>query len=182
MSISSQRIQLYAEHEIPSSLQIEIGRLLDLCFPDTFEGRTYYKQLPHFRLLLWKAGELVGQLGVDSRVINIEGNVLGIFGIIDLCVHPREQGVGIASSLLSKVEEIGRLYHRDHLVLMADRHDLYIRSGFNRVEPALTKWLAIDDRKSVSVIQRDMAGCFLIKPLSTQPWPSGEIDMLGYLF
>lgn len=182
MNPDNHRIQLLPEYEIPSSLHVEIGRLLDLCFPDTFEGRTYYKQLPHFRLLAWQAGKLAGQLGIDSRVINIEGQVIKIFGIIDLCVHPQERGAGLATCLLSRAEEIARLHGRDHLVLMADRHDLYLKAGFTRVQPALTKWLAIDGRKSMGMIQRDLAECFLVKPLSPRPWPSGEIDLLGYLF
>jgi GNAT superfamily N-acetyltransferase len=176
-------IQVLIEHEIPAETIAEIAGLLELCFPNTFEGRAFCKQLPHFRLLLWDRGVLTGQLGVDSRVIHIDGRmILKIFGIIDLCVHPQQRGSGMASLLLSKAEEIGRMYDRDFLVLMADRHDVYLKAGFTRVEPASTKWLAIDELKSVEVIRRNLADCFLVKPLSAQTWPCGEIDMLGYLF
>lgn len=179
---ADQQLQMLAEHEIPDSLSEEIAGLLGVCFPNTFEGRSYYKQLPHFRLLFRIGGKLVAQLGIDSRMINVDARILRIFGVIDLCVHPDHRRAGIASQLLSKAEEIARVHHRDHVVLMADRHDLYLRCGFLRVEPAPTKWLAIDDRKTVDVFQRDLADCFMIKPLSGQSWPGGEIDLLGYLF
>ncbi|WP_367874915.1 GNAT family N-acetyltransferase [Luteolibacter sp. Populi] len=182
MKSESDQVQELIEHEIPVAIQADIARLLELCFPNTFEGRTYYKQLPDFRLLLWNRGILAGQLGIDSRMVNIGGDILRVFGIIDLCVHPQQRGEGIASLLLSKAEKIGQLHDRDFLVLMADRHEVYMKSGFTRVEPAHTKWLGIDERKSAGVIQRDLGDCFLIKPLSNRPWPSGEIDMLGYLF
>ncbi len=176
------RLQILPEHEIPDSLCGEIAGLLETCFPGTFEARIYCKQLPHFRLLFWTDGKLVAQLGIDSRVINVDGRILKIFGVIDLCVHPEHRGRGIASQLLSKAEEIARSSHRDFLVLMGDRHDLYLRSGFLRVEPAVTRWLAIDERRTVDVFLRDLSDCFLVKSLSGQPWPAGEIDLLGYLF
>ena len=179
---ADQQLQVLAEHEIPDSSSKEIADLLEVCFPATFDGRTYYKQLPHFRLLWWRGGTLVAQLGIDSRVVNVDTRILKIFGVIDLCVHPEHRSSGMASQMLSRVEEIARLHDRDHLVLMADRHDVYLKCGFVRVEPAFVTWLAIDERKTVDVFHRDLSDCFLVKPLSSEAWPAGEIDMLGYLF
>jgi hypothetical protein len=65
---------------------------------------------------------------------------------------------------------------------MADRHDLYLKEGYDRVQPALTKWLAIEDRQSVGLMTRDLSDCFMVKPLTEKRWPAGMIDMLGYLF
>jgi len=152
------------------------------CFPETFEGRTYFKQLPHVRLLAKEGESIVGQVGIDGRVVNVEGTSVSIFGLIDLAVHPARRGKRVGTLLLAEAERIARVCEREFLVLMANRHDLYLKEGYVRVQPALTKWLAIEDRQSVELTDQDLGDCFLVKPLTERTWPAGKIDMLGYLF
>lgn len=170
------------EHQIASSMQERLGLLLDTCFPGVLKGRVYFKQLPHFRFLALEERTVLGQLGIDSRIINVGGEILKIFGMIDLCVHPDRQGVGLASKLLLTAEKVALESAQDFLVLMADRHDLYERHGFQRVQPASTKWLAIEERESIMLIERDLSDCLMVKPLGATRWPPGQIDLLGYLF
>jgi len=170
------------EYEISGNVCSQLQGLLEECFPDTFEGRTYFKQLPHLRLLAMDAGLVVGQVGIDGRVVNVGGTVISIFGRIDLAVHPGSRGRRIGTMLLGHAERFARAWNRDFLVLMADRHDLYLREGYSRVQPAHTRWLAIDNRQSVEVIERDLGNCFMVKSLIDREWPEGTIDMLGYLF
>jgi predicted N-acetyltransferase YhbS len=134
------------------------------------------------RLLAMDGRTVVGQVGIDGRVINVGGQVVSVFGLIDLAVHPSRRGNRIGSRILAEAERIARAYERDFLVLMADRHDLYLREGYRRVQPALTRWLAIEDRQSVKLMDRDLSECFMIKPLTEKMWPAGVIDLLGYLF
>jgi GNAT superfamily N-acetyltransferase len=164
--------------EVCSQLQI----LLDQCFPDIFERRTYFKQLPHVRLVAMDEGSVVGQVGIDGRIVNVGGTIVSIFGIIDLAVRPEMRGKRIGTQLLAEAERIARAGEREFLVAMADRHDLYLKEGYVRVQPALTKWLAVEDRQSVELMTRDLSGCFMVKPLAEKSWPAGTIDMLGYLF
>lgn len=160
--------------------QLEI--LLDQCFPNTFAGRTYFKQLPHFRLLALDEGSVVAQVGIDARVVTVGGTTVSILGLIDTAVHPARRGQRIATRLLAEAERIARAGQRDFLVLMADRHDLYLKAGYHRVQPAPTKWLAIEDRQSAELMTRDLSDCFMAKPLTEKGWPAGTIDMLGYVF
>jgi predicted N-acetyltransferase YhbS len=164
--------------EVCSQLQI----LLDQCFPDTFAGRTYFKQLPHIRLLAMDEGSVVAQVGIDGRVVTVGDTTVSIFGLIDLAVHPARRGRRIGTQLLTEAERIARAGEREFLVVMADRHDLYRKEGYDRVQPALTKWLAVEDRRSVELMTRDLSDCFMAKPLTEKSWPAGTIDMLGYLF
>ncbi len=50
------------------------------------------------------------------------------------------------------------------IVLMADKDAQYKKHGFCHVLPALTRWLAIEDVASVTVPERDLSDCFLVKP------------------
>jgi predicted N-acetyltransferase YhbS len=170
------------EHAISAEVCSQLQMLLDQCFPGTFAGRTYFKQLPHFRLLAMLEGSLVAQVGIDGRVVNVGGTIVSIFGLVDVAVHPAQRGKRIAAQLLAEAERMARAGKREFLVLMADRHDLYLREGYDRVQPALTEWLAVEDRRSVELMTRDLSDCFMVKPLTETSWPAGTIDMLGYLF
>lgn len=175
-------IESYAEVNIPSLIREQIVSLLDEAFPSTFEGRTYFKQWPHHRIIAVKDGRVVGQLGLDYRAIRIGDEIFGISGIIDLCVRREHQGCGIGSALILEAEAQARKGEVPFIVLMADQPNLYRRHGFMSVAPANTKWLGIEDRSSLSLIERDLSECFMAKALTDAPWPPGTIDLLGYLF
>lgn len=170
------------EYEIDARTATQVVALLDESFPDTFDGRTYFKQLPHFRYLAFEGETIIGHAGVDHRVIRVGEKIIRIFGIIDLCITPAHRGVGIAANLLKQVESLAVASNVYFLVLMGDIDTLYIANGFQHVDPAMTKWLAVEDVESVAVIERDLSDCFLVKPLRGEGWPVGQIDMLGYLF
>lgn len=173
-------IEFVSEHEIDECAEQELANLLDRCFPGTFEARTYFKQLPHRRLIAEKGGAIVGQMGIDHRIIRVGEKILEIAGAIDLCVSPEVQNRGIASHLLEAFER--RFQNADFFVLMADDQRLYRRRGYETLMVAKTKWLAIEERSSFGVIEKDLSDCFMFKPAKTTSWPSRTIDMLGYLF
>lgn len=173
-------IEVACENEIAAGTQRQLAHLLDLCFPDTFEARTYFKQLPHQRLIAKDGDTIVGQMGVDNRIIRVGDDVLKIAGIIDLSVLPNVQKTGVASRLLNAFEH--RFQSVDFFALMADDPKFYQRHGYKNLELANVKWLAIEDRTTLDVIENDMTQCFMDKPVKRSDWPKGTIDMLGYLF
>jgi len=154
--------------------------LLNQCFPGTFEGRIFFKQEPHSRIVAHAGNILIGQVGIDRRVISVDGKILKIIGMIDLCVAKEYRGQGIGTALIEQVEK--RSEGRDFIVLMADNPEIYKQAGYSRLQHASTKWLAIEDLASHSIIERNLSDCFMYKPLLQQDWPPGKIDLLGYLF
>jgi GNAT superfamily N-acetyltransferase len=182
LTTTGETIERVLEMGLRASLEKRIADLLDQCFPNTFEGRSYYKQVPHSRLLLRINRRLIGHAGLDHRVIRVGETVIRVTGIVDLCVDPDHCRVGRGSTLLTFAESIARRGQTDHMILFADRADLYVRNGYRAVEPAVVTWLAIDERASHSMQRRDFSGTFMVKALSDEPFPGGEIDLLGYLF
>lgn len=182
MTTTSETIEQVLEMGLRGPLEKQIAQLLDRCFPNTFDGRSYYKQVPHSRLLMWSKGRLIGHMGLDHRVIRVGETVTRVTGIADLCVDPDHSGAGRGSTLLEFAENLARLGQTDHMILFADRKDLYVRNGYRAVEPALLIWLAIDERASHSIQRCDLSGTFMAKTLSDAPFPLGKIDLLGYLF
>jgi hypothetical protein len=85
------------EYDIKGDLLYQLQQLLVECFVEYPRDRIYFKQLPHFRFLIFdKKNQLVGQVGFDYRVMNLNGRPVRVLGIIDLCVAKayRSQGLG----------------------------------------------------------------------------------------
>lgn len=175
-------IEHLVETSIDTATESDLIALLEECFPDTFEGRTYFKQMPHARLLHYQDGALVGQLGLDFRIIRVGEEVIRTLGVIDLCVSTQLRLQQRATAMLERVAMIAEKARTDFQILFADNPALYLNNGYQLVEPAQISWLAIDDRKTYGVIERDMTGILLARPTSNRSFPSGEIDLLGYLF
>ena len=66
-----------------------LAALLDQCFPSTFEGRFFFKQEPHSRIVAHAGNILVGQVGIDRRVISVNGKILKIIGTLQANVDYR---------------------------------------------------------------------------------------------
>jgi GNAT superfamily N-acetyltransferase len=96
-----------AEYELTPGQRELIRALLRESVPG-YPHRSYFKQLPQFRLLLQRDDELVGQVGVEHRVIRTGDSPLRIFGVIDLCVAPTARSQGLGSRLLGEVETLAR--------------------------------------------------------------------------
>jgi GNAT superfamily N-acetyltransferase len=180
--LPDEKIERVVEMGLRAPLEKRVAQLLDRCFPETFQGRSYFKQVPHVRLLLWRRDTLIGHAGLDHRVIRIGDAVTRVTGILDLCVDPRYWRVGRGSALLRFAEALARRGQTEFLILFADRADLYLRNGFQPVEPAMVTLLAIDERASQSMQRRDFSGTLMAKAISESRFPAGEIDLLGYLF
>ena len=174
------------EHQLETAIDRRTERalasLLDQCFPGMFEGRTYYKQLPHARLLLRGKGVLVGQCGLDFRIIRIGDEVLRALGVIDLCVAHSRRRLGLASELLDRVDEIAKTARADLTLLFADRPGLYRRAGFQAADPARVQWLAVENIASDGMVERDLAPTLMVRMAEPKQLPSGIIDLIGYLY
>ena len=180
-SMNTVCIQPYIEYEIGLGLHSQITVLRNACFPDCQCDRSYFKQLPHFRLLAFDGARLVGHLGVDHRMMSFNHVPHSVFGIIDLCVQKKYRNQGIAYKLLSAVEETAIRAGIDGLVLIAQDPRLYKRFGFVGVD-AICQWLRIDEHTNFGVAVENIANEVMVKPLCPVFDVSGPIDFLGYMF
>jgi len=169
------------EYAVTPDQQVRIGVLLDTCFPDTFAGRTYFKQLPQQRILAQDGDALVGQVGLEHRVIRIGDACYPIFGVIDLCVAEGYRRQGLGRRLIGVLEELAKRSGIPFMVLMADDHRLYRTLGYRPLDVEV-RWYVIEDRASYGVIERRLGDCFMVKAVGDIPWPPGSVDLLGYLF
>jgi len=175
------RIERTEEFLIPAAVEERIAGLLREAFPDYPAGQSFFKQLPHFRLLAWHAGRLVGHLAADHRLISNGGAPLRIFGIADLCVRKDYQRRKLASSMLLELENLGKNHAVDFLVLLAKDHEVYEYNGFQSVDN-ICQWTIVQRFQTYGVARRSLGGSLLVKPLGSKAWEEGPVDFMGHIF
>jgi len=177
--------QFTTEYQITKEISHQINLLLKHSFGnDFYKGRDYFKQIPHHRLLLWEEEELVAHLGVDHRVMSLDGNPVYTFGIIDFCVHESCRGKGLGKNILEYIEKIAResSHKVDFLFLVTDTPAYYAKLGYSAVQHEII-WLKIDQHQSLGLGKEKIDDVsFMIKVISGKPWEAEQLDMLGYMF
>jgi GNAT superfamily N-acetyltransferase len=174
-------IEIVPEYQLSDDVRKLANRLLVSSFPNFPLDRSYYKLLPQFRYLVWEGENLIAQMGIEHRVITNTGIPARIFGLIDLCVASSYRSQKIATTLLQRIEELGRTSKIDFLVLFADDSRLYAENGYQRVEN-LCRWLKVDEHQIIGVGEKSLSDCMMVKQVGEQTWQNGIVDLLGYLF
>lgn len=174
------KIERVLESDINGLHSEKLQALLSECFPDFLSQRSYYKQLPHFRYLGWEQENLVAQMGVDHRVVSVDGKPFKILGVIDLCVAAPQRQKGFGRQMLEELEKLAKT-SVDFMVLFADDHRLYEKAGFAR-KSNTCKWVGIHEHQTGQVIQDSLADCLMIKEVGSSKWPDGNVDLMGCLF
>ena len=170
-----------AEPEIGPDLSRQLQSLLQACFPD-YPNRSYFKLPPHFRYIATTGnGDIAAQLGVEFRVIRVGDTVLRTFGVVDLCVAEGQRSRGLAGMLLAEVTALARSCGMGFVVLFADDDRLYTRNGWARVTNRCS-WVRINDHVTLGLAGPEDTGVMMVKAMGEQPWPEGDVDLLGHLF
>ncbi|MCM0148669.1 GNAT family N-acetyltransferase [Photobacterium galatheae] len=173
-------MQIIPEIEISPESHTAIQQLRNAAFPDHQVERSYYKQLPHYRMLAYSGDQLIGHMGLDYRVIRTGDAVLKTLGVIDFCVHEHVRGQGIGSSMLVALSEYAQTRDVDFLMLMSERTQFYSRHGFQPVT-AHHSWLRLHEHQNYG-IGFEPLNELLVQSVNGLAWPSGHIDWLGYMF
>lgn len=181
ISTQAMTITLKNEYELSPKEIEQIKQLLLQCFPTYYAHREYFKQIPHHRLLAKETEQIIGQLAIDYRIIALNDQAIKVWGIIDLCVSPEEQGKGIARQLLQKAETIARNNQLDFMLLFADNPSLYLQHGFQKCLDNEITWLKIDEHKTLG-IGTEVIPELMIKEIGEKQWTSGKLDMMGFLY
>lgn len=170
------------EFDIIEETHQQITELRNTCFPaENNKPRSYYKQLPHFRYLVFVENILVAHMGVDHRVIRAGDSVFSIFGVIDLCVKSSYRQQGIASQLLSLLTELAREKSIDFLFVVVRDNRIYLKNDFHNISHYCS-WLRIHEHKNYGVAVEKITDEFMVKQTGDRTWIDEPIDLLGYMF
>lgn len=173
-------MHIIPEIELSESQHREITELRNGCFPEYAVQRSYYKQLPHYRALVYEENSLVGYMGLDYRVVSIDSEPYKILGVIDFCVAPKKQGNGLGSEMLSTLISYAEEKSIDFIMLVAELPNIYMKHGFIPYEMT-SSWLRIDEHTNYGVAVEKVQGIY-IKQTGSTTWSPGHLDWLGYMF
>jgi len=166
---------------LPEALREPLIALLRACFPG-YPERSFYKQIPHRRWLIYDAGALVGAVATDIRWMRLGSEGLKSAGVIDLCVAPSHRRRGLGAKLLSYVEEYAAEANCAFVGLFADDGRLYEEAGYTTKSNPI-RYMRMDEDRSVDVKTESMPGILFIKALGELDWvEDAELDLLGYLY
>ena len=132
-------------------------------------------------MLAFSEGHLVGHVGVIHRVVSIEGNPIEILGVVGLCVSEAFPSKGIGTRLLTHVDELASTYQIHHILAFADDSRLYTALGYVPYPTTQCRFLAMDELRSHSVIEREEPSLH-IKSFEKTDFADKTIDLLGHLF
>ncbi|MFX3632310.1 MAG: GNAT family N-acetyltransferase [Candidatus Pristimantibacillus sp.] len=172
------------ECDINHELEAGIQQLLNESFPAIYpRDRIYFKQLPHIRFLAYDLeNKLVGQVGLDYRVMNLNGKPIRILGVIDLCVSLSSRSQGVGSLLLAEIDKFTAGKNIDFILLFADNMILYSKNGYKRVKNKC-KWVKINNEAQfTNGIGFEEIDELMIKKVGKKDWSEGDLDLLGYLY
>jgi len=175
------RIKRVEEFKINEKQHAEISELLKLCFSSYPADRSFYKQFPSFRFLVFEEKKLIAHLAIIHRMIKVGEENIVIFGVSDLCVDPDFQHKKIASVLLEDLEILGKKHQIDFITLIAQDQKFYKKNGFQSVNNNC-RWLIINEIQSLGLAQRNLDNAIMIKPLTEKKWGNGMVDFQGCLF
>lgn len=174
-------IQRIEEFKINNTQKKAIHQLLAECFSGYPKGRTYLKQLPSFRYLVYQKNQLIGHLAVEHRMIAMDQKPYAVFGVVDICIAADHRDKNIASTLLHQLEQLGIENNIDFVILTATEHSFYLKNGY-KLFSNNCRWLFINEHQTLGVKNGHLSEALLIKPLGTVKWSKGIVDFLGTVF
>jgi N-acetylglutamate synthase-like GNAT family acetyltransferase len=125
-------------------------------------------------------GSIIGQRGIEHRVIGTSTGPSSIFGVINLCVSERYRHQGSASELLQWTESHAVRHGIEFIILFASDSRIYETLGYKNSSSTL-RGMMIDEHETLGIVEEPVKE-LMIKEVGARSWPQGLIDMLGYLF
>ena len=145
-----------------------------------FDGRSYYKQRHHLRLVIRVGDGIVAHVALCFRDIRIGGRLTPIVGLAEVATHPDHRGAGHAGALLRAAIAEARQTLAEFVVLFGDR-PLYAGTGFARHDNTI-RFVALDRVETHRVIERVDDG-LMVLPLHDAVWDGGaQVDLVGHNF
>ncbi|TVR89876.1 MAG: N-acetyltransferase [Saprospirales bacterium] len=175
------QIREIKEYKLDPEMAAKIAYLLQGSFSGYPRGKHFLHQLPSFRLLAESKDTLEGHVAIHHRIISCGEMIYNIFGISDLCVTEKSRKTGIATDLMTKLEQMAVEAQIDFLVLVTNVHEFYAKNGFERAEN-VCRWVMVQNNKSLGLVRRRVEDGLMYKKLSDLDWPNGELDLMGHIF
>lgn len=158
----------------------QIGALLDRAFGAEFDGRSYYQQRHHVRLIVRENGAVIGHMALSLRAIRMGEQIIQVAGLAEVGTDPNHRGKGIASALMKAAIKEAKSSIASFFVLFGGQ-PLYAGSGFTAQENTVRFTPFVDVRTNpTKEVAKDG---LMVLPLTNLAWDdSAIIDLVGHAF
>lgn len=179
------RVENIPEWALGAADERALADLLERAFggparPSGFNGRSFFQQRHHLRLLVRDGGTVVGHMALLYRAVRLGGRLLDIVGLAEVAIAPDRRGEGIAGRLMNEAIAFARHTRAEFLLLFGDR-PLYAGVGFVPYANPM-RWTAMDGART-GEIRREPAEALMVLPLGATPWDgAAELDLMGAIF
>ncbi|MCB5199368.1 N-acetyltransferase [Loktanella sp. TSTF-M6] len=174
------QIDVIPEMALTAQDDSAIAALLDRAFGPGFDGRSFFKQRHHLRIVARRDGDILGHVALLMRDIRLGARLVPIIGLAEVATDPACRGQGIAGALLTEALTQARASLAEFVVLFGDR-PIYAGHGFLRANNTLT-YALLDDAQTQGMKSRVDDG-LMILPLRGSAWDfQARVDLVGHLF
>lgn len=176
------RIETHHEIALTEAADAEIAALLEVAFgqDDGFQGRSFYKQRHHLRVLAREDGQLIGHIALNYRVIRVADRLVPIIGLAEVATAPDQGGKGVASTLLRETIKIASGTQAAFILLFGD-HPIYENRGFVKQKNTL-RFTKVEDNRSQEIVTMSTEALHVMA-VGNQTWDdTAEVDLLGHIF
>ena len=168
------------DRDVTPQQDTQLRRLLALCFPREaarFQRQRFVLEKPTYRWVISDSNDqIIAQLALHRKKIKTERGEFEIGGIAEVAVHPNYRRRGLAKRLLQQAESFLAQQGVPFAVLFGKR-EIYQSSGYRPV-PNPIRYLNHETGLWVTAPHPDA----MYKKVSDIDWPSGIIDLDGFIF
>ncbi|NDU99576.1 GNAT family N-acetyltransferase [Pseudoroseicyclus tamaricis] len=176
MPIAIERVE---EMRLAAPLEAEIAALIATAWDD-YEGRSFYKQRHHLRLLAREEGRLLGHMALGLRAVRLGDDLVDIATLGEVCTHPEARGRGIASALLQEAIAEAKASPARFFLLFGVAK-LYPAAGFRPITQNL-RLLGMDGARSLRMVH-SRADDLMVLELRGEAWDEDKpLDLMGGSF
>lgn len=173
-------VQRIEEMRLDRETENGIARLMERCMSEDYEGRSFFQNRFHCRLVIREGVKIIGHLALDFRAIRLGENLVDCVGIGDVAVHPDYRRRGLGTALVDAALAEGHQSPASFALLFG-RQSIYSTAGFVSAPNELTFTPTRGARTSQTVVQRH--GFFMVCPLREEIWDNTlPVDLAGYPF
>jgi GNAT superfamily N-acetyltransferase len=173
-------IECVEESEMSPALDRRIRDLLCLCFPPDVpvfsQTRHWHGTAPEFSFVRREARKIVGHVGIVRRTIQVGSSRIVIAGVQNLAVAPdrRKSGLGALLMIRAMDEARRRGIPFGLLFCVPGLARFYCSLGWQILDRSF--YMADETGARTGIPEKNIG---MSLPLGTQPFPPGEVDLLG---
>lgn len=171
-------IDLIPELRLSAADDAQIAALMASAFDDGYDGRSFYQQRYHQRVVARDGERIISHIGASISDIRMGDDAVTVVGLGDVATDPTCQRQGIASQLLRAAIHEATRSIASFVILFGDA-GIYATGGFVPM-PNTIRFISLLGNRTRTVYEKP-SNALMVLPLGDRIWdPDALIDLVGH--